>query len=114
MRRLGTGRHSRRALGAETAPYKPLKARHATVTTPGIRGAPGPLGDARGTRKAKLRHSATGGGAAASAERARWEDAFYRALDAGCTPRHSLGTASERPDGPERTGEFDGSFRRFV
>jgi len=101
MRRHGTGRHSRRTFGAETAPYKPLQARHATDATPGIRGAPGPLGDARGTREAKPRHSATGGGAAASAERAQLEDTVYRALDAGCTPQHSLGTASERPDGPE-------------
>ena len=101
IRRRGTGRHSRRAFEAGTAPSKLLHARHATDATPGIRGAPGPLGDARGARKAKSRHSATGGGATASAERARWEDTVHQALDAGCTPQHSLGTASERPDGPE-------------
>jgi hypothetical protein len=111
MRRRGTGRHSRRAFEAGTAPSKLLHARHATDATPGIRGAPGPLGDARGTRKAKTRLSPTGGGAAASAERARWGYTIYRALDAGCTPQHSLGTASERPDGPERMCWFDGSFR---
>jgi hypothetical protein len=88
-------------LGQKQHPSSSNKTRHATDATPEIRGAPGPIGDARGARKAKNRHSATGGGAAASAERARWEDTVYRALDAGCTPQPSLGTASERPEGPE-------------